>query len=40
MASVDVINQKGEKVDSIELDDTVFNAEIRDSWCKGWWCGN
>ena len=31
MASVDVINQKGEKVDSIELDDTIFNAEIRDT---------
>ncbi len=31
MASVDVINQKGEKVNSIELDDTVFNAEIRDT---------
>jgi len=31
MASVDVINQKGEKVDSIELDDSIFNAEIRDS---------
>ncbi len=31
MASVDVINQKGEKVSSIELDDTVFNAEIRDT---------
>ena len=36
MASVDVINQKGEKVNSIELDDTVFNAEIRDtSGAKG-----
>ncbi len=31
MASVDVINQKGEKVNSIELDDTVFNAEVRDT---------
>ena len=31
MASVDVINQKGEKVNSIELDDIVFNAEIRDT---------
>jgi large subunit ribosomal protein L4 len=31
MASVDVINQKGEKVNSIELDDSVFNAEIRDT---------
>jgi large subunit ribosomal protein L4 len=30
MASVDVINQKGEKVDSIELDDSIFNAEIRE----------
>jgi len=30
MASVDVINQKGEKVDSIELDDSIFNAEVRD----------
>jgi large subunit ribosomal protein L4 len=31
MASVDVINQKGEKVNSIELDDSVFNADIRDT---------
>jgi len=31
MASVDVINQKGEKVNSIELDDTVFNADIRET---------
>jgi large subunit ribosomal protein L4 len=31
MASVDVINQKGEKVDSIELDDSIFNADIRES---------
>ncbi len=31
MASVDVINQKGEKVSSIELDDIVFNADIRDT---------
>ena len=30
MALVDVINQKGEKVDAIELDDKVFNADIRD----------
>ena len=30
MASVDVINQKGEKVSSIELEDSVFNADIRD----------
>jgi large subunit ribosomal protein L4 len=30
MALVDVINQKGEKVDSIELDDKVFDADIRD----------
>jgi large subunit ribosomal protein L4 len=31
MASVDVINQQGEKVDSIELDDSIFNADIRES---------
>lgn len=31
MASVDVINQKGERVDSIELDDAVFNTEIHES---------
>ncbi len=31
MASVDVINQKGEKVDTIELDDKIFNAEIRET---------
>ncbi|MGO9570084.1 MAG: 50S ribosomal protein L4 [Desulfomonilaceae bacterium] len=31
MASVDVINQKGEKINSIELDDSVFNADIRDA---------
>ncbi|MGC8603033.1 MAG: 50S ribosomal protein L4 [Desulfomonilaceae bacterium] len=31
MALVDVINQNGEKVDSIELEDHIFNAEIRDS---------
>lgn len=30
MALVDVINQKGEKIDSIELDDGVFNTEIRE----------
>jgi len=30
MALVDVINQNGEKVDSIELEDRIFNAEIRD----------
>ncbi len=30
MASVDVINQKGEKVDSIELDDAVFDAAIHE----------
>ena len=31
MASVDVINQKGEKVDTVELDDKIFNAEIREA---------
>jgi len=31
MASVDVINQNGDKVGAIELDDSVFNAEIRES---------
>jgi large subunit ribosomal protein L4 len=31
MASVDVINQNGEKVDTIELDDAVFNGTIRDT---------
>jgi large subunit ribosomal protein L4 len=31
MASVDVINQNGEKVDSIELDDGVFNSEIKEA---------
>lgn len=31
MASVDVINQKGEKVDTIELDDKIFNAEVREA---------
>ncbi len=30
MASVDVFNQLGEKVDSIELDDAIFNAEIKE----------
>jgi len=30
MASVDVINQKGEIVGAIELDDVVFGSEIRD----------
>jgi large subunit ribosomal protein L4 len=28
MATVDVLNQKGEKVDTIELDDGVFNADV------------
>jgi large subunit ribosomal protein L4 len=28
---IDVVNQKGEKVDSIELDEKVFNSEIRDN---------
>ncbi|MBI5250949.1 MAG: 50S ribosomal protein L4 [Desulfomonile tiedjei] len=31
MASLDVINQKGDKVDTIELDDKIFNAEIRET---------
>ncbi|MGC8657888.1 MAG: 50S ribosomal protein L4 [Desulfomonilaceae bacterium] len=31
MAVVDVINQNGEKVDSVELEDRIFNAEIRDT---------
>lgn len=31
MASLDVINQNGEKVDTIELDDGIFNAEIRET---------
>ncbi len=31
MAVVDVINQKGEKVGDVELDDKVFGAEIKDS---------
>ncbi len=30
MATVDVINQKGEKVDSIELNDKIFAAEVRE----------
>jgi large subunit ribosomal protein L4 len=30
MATVDVINQKGEKVDSIELEDAIFNADIKE----------
>jgi large subunit ribosomal protein L4 len=30
MAQVDVINQKGEKIDTIELDDKVFAAEVKD----------
>jgi large subunit ribosomal protein L4 len=30
MASVDVINQKGEKVDSIELDDAIFGADVHE----------
>ncbi len=31
MALIDVVNQKGEKVDSIELDETIFNSEIREN---------
>jgi large subunit ribosomal protein L4 len=31
MTSVQVINQKGEEVNSIELEDSVFNADIRDA---------
>jgi large subunit ribosomal protein L4 len=31
MASIDVINQNGERVDTIELDDGIFNAEIREN---------
>jgi large subunit ribosomal protein L4 len=31
MALVDVINQKGEKVDTIELDDGIFSAEVREN---------
>ncbi len=30
MAAIDVINQNGEKVDSIELNEDIFNGEIRD----------
>jgi large subunit ribosomal protein L4 len=30
MAWVDVINQKGEKIDTLELDDKIFSAEVRD----------
>lgn len=30
MASVDVINQNGEKVDTVELDDRIFGVESRD----------
>jgi large subunit ribosomal protein L4 len=30
MASVDVVNQKGEKIGAVELDDTVFNAEVKE----------
>jgi large subunit ribosomal protein L4 len=30
MAQVDVLNQNGDKVDTIELDDGIFNAEIRE----------
>ena len=30
MPVVDVLNQKGEKIDSIELDDKVFNTEINE----------
>jgi large subunit ribosomal protein L4 len=30
MAPIDVINQKGEKVDSIELNEEIFNAEVKD----------
>lgn len=28
MASVDLLNQRGERVDSVELDDSIFNAAI------------
>lgn len=31
MASLDVINQNGEKIDTIELDDGIFNVEIREA---------
>lgn len=30
MALVDVVNQNGEKVDTMELDDRIFNAEVRE----------
>ncbi|MEW6111492.1 MAG: 50S ribosomal protein L4 [Thermodesulfobacteriota bacterium] len=30
MASVDVVNQNGQKTGSIELDDSIFNADIRE----------
>jgi large subunit ribosomal protein L4 len=30
MAQVDLINQKGEKIDTVELDDTVFDADVRE----------
>ena len=30
MASIDVINQKGEKVDTVELADKIFNSEIKE----------
>jgi large subunit ribosomal protein L4 len=30
MALVDVVNQKGEKIDTVELDDTVFGADIKE----------
>lgn len=30
MALLDVMNQTGEKVDSVELDDKIFNAEVRE----------
>ncbi len=31
MALIDVVNQNGEKVDSVELDEKIFNAEIREN---------
>ncbi len=31
MALIDVVNQKGEKVDSIDLDEKIFNSEIREN---------
>ncbi len=31
MALIDVVNQKGEKVDSVELDEKIFNSEIREN---------